>query len=210
MSRPVSQFWPAPNDTAVALLQDLAAPGALVLNGAFSRPNVPFSFPQMNRVVSLTSANDLSGANFTITGSTSSGIAVQEVIAGPNNNTIQSVNSYHVISSITCDAAVDGISIGSGQSGYLSWILYDYNRNPSPFVAAQIVVDGVINYSFGATLQDVTSVLEPYLFDTSNALNNLAVNGTGIALSGLRYYTTTINTSDDTGSLTAYYMQQGI
>lgn len=210
MSRPVSQFWPAPNDTAVALLQDLAAPGALVLNGAFSRPNVPFSFPQMNRVVSLTSANDLSGANFTITGSTSSGIAVQEVIAGPNNNTIQSVNSYHVISSITCDAAVDGISIGSGQSGYLSWNSFDYNRNGATFVAVQIVVEGTINYSFGTTLQDVTNVPDPYLVDVSGGLNNLDVNGTAISLMGLRYYTTTINTSDATGALTAYYLQPGL
>jgi hypothetical protein len=210
MSRPVSQYWPVPNETAVAALQDLAAPGALVLNGTLSRKGVPLSFPQMNRAVSLTSANNLGAANFTIVGTTSSGIAVEEVMAGPNNNTVQSANSYHTITSITCDAAVNGISAGSGQSGYLSWNQYDYNRGFSSYLAIQVVVEGNITYTFGATLEDVSSVIDPYLFDVTTDLTNQNVDGTGTAVTGLRYYTTTINASDDTGALTVYYMQQGI
>lgn len=210
MSRPVSQYWPAPNEAAVAALQDLTAPGALVLNGTFSKPGVTFSFPGMNRSVSLTSENDLSEANFTIVGATSSGVAVEEVMAGPNGDTVQSVNSYHTITSITCDSAVDGISVGSGQTGYLSWYLYDYNRRFSSYLAIQVVVEGAINYTFGATLEDVSKVEAPYLFDVTADLTNKNANGTGTAVSGLRYYTTTINASDETGSLIVYYMQQGI
>ena len=210
MSRPVSQYWPVPDETAVAALQDLAAPGALVLNGTFSRSGAPLSFPQMNRTVSLTSANDLSGANFTITGFTSSGIAVAEEIVGPDNGTVETAEIFHAITSITCDAAVNGISAGSGTTGYLSWNLFDYNRNYSGVLSVQVVVEGNITYSFGATLQDVASVLDPYLFDTTEVLDDLNANGTGLAESGLRYYTVQITDSDDTGALTAYFMQQGL
>lgn len=210
MSRPISQIWTPTDTVAVAALQDLVAPGNLILNGTFSPNGDPFSFPQMTRVVSFTSANDLSGANFTINGLTSTGISVSETLVGPNNETVESVNFYNKIFSISSDSAVNGISVGSGETGHLNWLLYDYNRDAAAFLAIQVVVEGTINYTFGATLQDVSQVLDPYAFDITNSLTAQTTNQTAVALIGLQYYTTFINSSDATGSLTSYYMQQGL
>lgn len=133
MTKPVVYNYPAASTTAVALAQTLAAAGSLILNGAMSTSGpgagatryVPF--PLNYRQVTLSSGNDLSAVNFTISG-TLAGVTVSTTIAGPNNNTVTS-NSilFDSVTSITADAGTGGHNVSAGISivGYTSPWPYD-------------------------------------------------------------------------------------
>lgn len=77
------------------------------------------------RLVSLTSAGNLSAINYTITGVGSQGQIITEVLAGPNTNTVYSVNAYIQVNSIVPSAtSVIQISIGMG-GGYTMPFTHD-------------------------------------------------------------------------------------
>src|SRR6266850_3299330 len=113
MARPVVINWPVTSNTSVAALQTLGAAGNLVINYG---PNGFFDFVNLTRKITFTSANNLAGVNFTITG-TLNGTTISEVLAGPNANTVTSVNIYDTITSIAANAAAAAVSAGTGQTG---------------------------------------------------------------------------------------------
>lgn len=105
----------AGNQNLVALAQTLVGAGPLTLNGGLALAGRLYLFARGSRL-SLTSTGNLSGVNFTITGfpSTTEGDdPATEVLAGPNNNTVQSLTSWRSISSIVADAAV-GTNVTAG------------------------------------------------------------------------------------------------
>jgi hypothetical protein len=121
MFRYLSYLWPAQDLEAVCLTQNVAVPGALLLNGTYfdAPPTVSFRARGFARQVSLTSLNDLSGAQFTISGVQNTTL-VTEVIAGPNNGTVSTTAYFDIISSISVDIAVNGISAGTGLEGAIN------------------------------------------------------------------------------------------
>lgn len=124
MSRNLQYFWPANNTQGVAALQTLAGAGALILNGTYSNAvnnTVNFIRNGFVRIVTLTSANNLSAVNFTIIG-IQNGVSIIEVIAGPNNNTVNSTNEFDIITSITTSAAAAAVSSGTGPVGFFPLI----------------------------------------------------------------------------------------
>lgn len=77
------------------------------------------------RQVSLTSASNLSGINFTIV-AMSYGVSYTEVLAGPNANTVVSVGIYQSILSITPSATSGStVSVGYANYGYFTWFMAD-------------------------------------------------------------------------------------
>lgn len=95
---------------AYATLQTRTAATPLTLQGAAASISPA-------RRISITATTDESGTNFTIVGVgvDPTGAAITgEVIAGPNNTTVNSVNAYSSITSITPDVtdAVDQVSVG--------------------------------------------------------------------------------------------------
>lgn len=126
MSRYLNYVFPAGNTEDVCLTQSLAGASNLALNGNLANAinsQVSFIEKGYSRQVSLASANDLSARQFTITG-TQNGVLVIENIAGPNANTVFSVQFYDVINSISVNGAAVAVSIGAGHSG---WIAIDVN-----------------------------------------------------------------------------------
>lgn len=148
MSRSLSYIFPAGNTTDVCLLQTLGGAGNLNLNGNLANlVNGQVSFIQKgySRQISLTSANDLSARQFTVTGM-QNGITVTEDIVGPNNNTLYSVQVYDVISSISVGGAADAVSVGTGYSGFFPLIAVNLER-------------AIINYSLAITPDDTTPTI---------------------------------------------------
>lgn len=97
-------------------------------NFASGRVNGPIAaMPQDNvRTISLTSTSNLSAMNFTFTGVNEQGLALTEVLAGPNNNTVYSKNAYFKIFSIVpSSTSVSTVSIGIG-GGYTMPYRHDY------------------------------------------------------------------------------------
>ncbi len=101
--------------------------------------------------VTLTSVNNLSGVNFIIYGMDASGTPRTETLAGPNNNTVASLNYWLAVDQIATNGAVTAVSVGNSASSATAWIPVD--RNQASFnVGLQCVVSGgAINYTVQTT-----------------------------------------------------------
>ena len=223
MARVVELSFPASNTTAVAPLQtDITTPYVFSLNpydgvndGTRYPPGVATFNGRFARKISLTSAGNMSGVNFTIVGTSLAGTALTEVLAGPNANTVESVNIYASITSITPDGAYTAVSAGTGSVGVFAPIVLSA-YTPSMNWALNINVTSTINYSVTGTL---SRVFNPT--GTTIALNAaadvFAINAALTAATTDQYYTSTqevsalfitINSSTG-GSLTGQFLQQG-
>lgn len=117
----------AATPAAAFLVNNFAYPaGYIPLNGSGS-PGASVAQLQTYGPIIFVSGSDVSGVNFTITGLDLSGNVVTEVLAGPNNTSASSVNSYWRITSIVPSAS-NPLSAGS-------------------LVIGQAVSTGVGNYS---------------------------------------------------------------
>jgi len=207
--QPRVYVWPAASNNAIALLQTLGAAGNLTLNGSLASsseggtPSVIFY--NYNRYVTLTSANDLSGVNFTITGTINSA-PVSQTIAGPDNDTVATTVVFDTVTSISASAAATAVSAGTGTFGQTRWFESDYYLNVSN-LSIQVVVTGTINYTFGTTLDNV-NLITPTLFDPISGMTNATTSQLGNYLPATNFSTIVINSG--TGSLTATFIQQGV
>jgi hypothetical protein len=164
MARSAKFIWPTPDSAAVAQLQTLAAAGNLILNGnlaVYNSNNVlnPFiTLFGINRQITLTSASNLSGVNFTITG-TYLGASYSETIAGPNADTVSTVGLYNTVTSISASAGTGGdtVSAGTGANGHTG--IYRTNEHSTvDSIGAQVIVTsglGHITYSFFSSIQSI-------------------------------------------------------
>jgi hypothetical protein len=120
MATYIQRYWAAQDLQAVSLLQNLASPGALLLNGTYSNMlsnTINFNTQGFARNVSLTSVNNLSAATFTISG-VQNNTVVTNTIAGPNANTVYTTDAFDIVSSITVNSAVNGVKVGTGLTGF--------------------------------------------------------------------------------------------
>lgn len=161
MSRSLSYIFPAGNTTDVCLLQTLGAAGNLTINGNLANlVNGQISFIQKgySRQISFTSVNNLSARQFTITGM-QNGVTITENITGPNNNTVYSVQVYDVVSFISVDGTVNGVSVGTGWQGFFPLIAINLERD-------------VINYTLTLAKLTATSISFSVYGTLDNIVNN--------------------------------------
>ena len=143
----------------VAAAQTTAGAGFLLLNGtkAFSN-TVKFVTPTR---LNLTSTGNLSTTNFTITGMVAQGPDTTgntsgpqiEVLAGPNNNVVTSLNTWTSISSIAVSAAV-----GTNVSAYGTALLANATQVELVSVNDLHLINFTI-YGFNASGQPTVEVM---------------------------------------------------
>jgi hypothetical protein len=160
MSRSLSYIFPAGNTTDVCLLQSLVGAGNLTINGNLANlVNGQVSFIQKgySRQISLTSTNDLSARQFTITGM-QNGITITENITGPNNNTVYSVQVYDVINSISVNGTAAAVSVGTGWQGFFPLIAINLERDVTNYTLtlARLTVASV-SFSVYGTLDNIVN-----------------------------------------------------
>jgi hypothetical protein len=147
--------WPAANNDDIALLQALVDNTPLLLNGRFTNErtykNVDFSYSnKMNasvvRKLTFTSAQNMGAANFTIYGRQND-LDIVENIAGPNTNTVTSVNYYDYIDKIEHTGVVAGnVSIGTSSIGFFTPATFDVkNYRKTLEYAINFVIDPADN-----------------------------------------------------------------
>lgn len=158
MASPIVLYW-APsdgNEQVIATSQDLLAAGNLVLNSNLQNSPVstsgPYLYSQVARTVALSSPNDLSLVNFTISGigsdvdmngnPTGAFAVTTEIMAGPNNESLDSTKIWKQINSISGDAVANGISAGFGTSGITQYTFMDYNKTAFYATCQMQVLDG--------------------------------------------------------------------
>lgn len=227
MSKPIKIVWPVADVAAVCALQTTAAGGGpLKINGtlATTDTSVPIYavFPSIIRAVTLTSAANLSGTQFTITGYVPNSVhLVTSVIAGPNANTVTTAEQFNIVTSVSTGAGLVGnVSVGTGRVGSTFWLLHDYFREVANAAIVVSVTANTINYTFQSTLDDPfisTPVsfapIEGVTVETVPA-DTPMINATVSILSRLEFPVHSsrilINSSDATGTLTFSFLQQGL
>jgi hypothetical protein len=205
MARPQTVLWPAISHNSIALLQTLAGPGLVNLNGYYGNQpgGIAVISDVLSRAISITSVNNLTGVNFTIVGSYL-GQPVNEVLAGPNNTTVQSVNLYDQITSITASGAAAAFSVGTGIVGYVKAFTYDFHANNAN-LSVQVEVAGAVDFTFFASLVDTFTVDN---FSPIAAMIGSAVDQFGSINFPIKYCT--VRNNAGTGSLSVTYLQQGL
>jgi hypothetical protein len=215
MARPVVFNWPALDEQAICATQNLAAPGNLTINGTLaenigSTPRVVFD--GISRVVRVASLNDLSAVNFTITGTYRSETVSEENLAGPTAGSfVETTQLFDSVTSVSADAAANGIDVGTGRSGMTHWLNADYYQQ-MPYKTIQVVVTGTIDYSYQATLDDVQTISDPEVFNPIANLTTASTSQFETAILPIAYSNIKINQvgTDETGSLAITILQQGI
>lgn len=131
----------------IAAAQDVVAdvPANIPLDNGF-----PVVFDKLARPITFTSVPNNSGITLTITGTDIWGNTATEVITGPNNSTVTSVNKYHTVISIVPSGEFFELSAGTGTTGIFYWAYLDKAANPFNLTIAGIV-SGTINYSVNQT-----------------------------------------------------------
>jgi hypothetical protein len=119
----------------------------------------PVLFPDLTRQITLTSTDDLSAVNFTITGIDGYSNVISEVLVGPHGATVTSAYYYNTITSISASGAYTNFSIGYGSTAVSTWLSLN-TMSPYPSYSIQATVYGTINYSVNQTL-DAIQYFEP-------------------------------------------------
>lgn len=162
----------------------------------------------VNRKLTLTSTGNISGVNFTITGKDYDGNAVTEVLAGPSNNTVTSVNNYYEVDSVVASGAVaTATSIGIGATGVTAWI--KGNTYPAPNSAALYI--GVSATTINVTVEgtpDNPALVTPQLFPHA-ILAAITSNDSSEWPYGVNYIRFKVNSSDGTGAARFSVIQDG-
>lgn len=231
--------FPAISTASIALGQTLAAAGNLNLNGTLKQTQIPNDggtisffpnqgktaqnssdmtvFGDFNVPITLTSTGALSGVNFTITGTLKTpynpAFPVTEVLAGPDNSTVTSVNFYNRILSITASAAVGTtISVGTGSTNaYTVWLPLNGPGASSMAAIAAFVSASGINYTVQHTYDNVFNSAETinvFSIDDASMVGATTTQESNYAFSP-RAVRLLINSST-TGSLVFYVNQSGL
>ncbi len=165
LKRSLKYIFPGAFGDEVCTLQDVGGAQSLILNGTLADligNTVSFIQRGYCRTVSITSANDLSAQTFTVRG-TQNGVYIQEDIAGPNAQTRYGGMIFDIITDISVDGAVAGVSVGSGFEGFYGLIEIDPYMSPN-------------NYSLKVT-GGGTIFRNNVTFDLYGSNDDLALNG---------------------------------
>lgn len=205
--------WPVADADGLCLLQSTASGGLMLFNGVLSTIGTagPVVLPGFNRNLTLTSANNNSTRNFIISGFRN-GIFVSETLAGPNANTVTSVEEYDTITSVVVTGgASNQVSMGTGVSGATNWIKSCANTIAYAIAIQVEVLANTINYDFQVTLDDVTTNSDPITFNPVMDLTNASTTLLDTFSDVCNYYRINVrNTSNATGALTVTFLQQGM
>lgn len=220
MSRRIVFNWLPEDTVAVSTLQTFAAPDTqvgLAIDGTASNYLYTGSmirvatFPGLQRVVTLTSTNNLSAVNFTIKG-TLNGKVVSETRVGPNNNTVSTTQLFNTITNITFDAAVTAVSAGTGFTGATNPFQFDYHSK-NGILGIQVGVTngtGAITYSTEITLDDLNEEPNPFYLSPIAAMTAAITSQVANLNQPMTYARVKITASTGTAKLAATFIQQSL
>ena len=118
----INSSFVANDPDGVCATQTPGGSGNLTINGALADGgtiNFTTAASQQPRKVTFTGTGNESGRSFTITGTDFLGTSQTEVVAGPNNNTVESTKFFNTITQIAVDGATAAaITVGSGAGQY--------------------------------------------------------------------------------------------
>lgn len=137
----------------IAASQTPTGAGNLTLNGSLVSGGV-YTAADAAHIIGIHSGSTET-ATFLVVGTNPDNVAVSETIAAPNNSTVNSVNFYKTVTSITISgAAVGAITVGTINSVSSPTILLN-TRCPTMQVSNAVIVTGTIGYGIQHTWDNV-------------------------------------------------------
>lgn len=153
----------APSANGICLSQTTGAAADLVINGALATPANP-GVGALNQIllnagykIDLTSAGNDSAVNFSFTGTDADGKALTETIAGPNANTVTTLNYFKSVTRIAASAAVaSAITLGINAAGQFvtQTVCVDMYESVT---AVAVDISGTINYDLQKAFERPTA-----------------------------------------------------
>lgn len=132
-----------------ALAQQLGGAGALTLSGALSVQTPRARRPDIPRHVGIYSAGNLSAVNFTVTYLTRHGYTVSEVLAGPNNSTVETTGNCAELVSVTADGAVGtNVEVGTTGAFETEWVPFDRTYEQYS-ITSSVLLSSTANLTYG-------------------------------------------------------------
>lgn len=176
----VSYTYQAVSDTVIAAAQTLTGAGSMTLSTTTTMTD------GVNHQITLVSTGDISGVNFTITGTDVDGVSLTETITGPNNSTVASTKYYYTVTSIVADGAV-GTNTSAGINALTrSRRIPVEHRSGSFNVGLAVVKSGTVTFDVDMTYDDIYAnapgvpacIVEPTWF-TPSAFSGKSANTDG-------------------------------
>ena len=194
----MSQFyeynWPAPIANGISLFQTTTANTPLLLNGSYVNKTTRIvNFIDFGIVprVTLNSAVNLSAITFLITGY-QNGVFISEPLAGPNANTVTSVNCFDTVTQIIPNTTnASSVQVGVASVGYFPMILLNTAKtNTSSISYALNIVAATANPATYQVFLSLKNNLGMGKYDdlTSPANGNFAAPAAAATASALIQY----------------------
>ena len=137
--------------TKIAAAATLSEAGDMNLTGSAVNDG-----SNMASTVTLTSTGNISGVNFTITGTDANGSSASEVIAGPNNTTVTTTAAFLTVTQVAANAAVStNTSVGYTATTTGQGIIFAGATRIRGVLAANVAVAGLLEFKDGSQSGDV-------------------------------------------------------
>ena len=136
--------------TKIAAAATLSEAGDMTLTGSAVNDG-----SNMASTVTLTSTGNISGVNFTITGTDANGSSASEVIAGPNNTTVTTTAAFLTVTQVAANAAVStNTSVGYTATTTGQGIIFAGATRSRGVLAANVAVAGLLEFKDGSQTGD--------------------------------------------------------
>ena len=113
----------------------------------------------------IESTGNISGVDFTITGTDENDDTLSEVITGPNNATVTTTNYFKTITQVAVDGAVGtNTSVGTTDEATSNHIPFNW-RSREFQIGLFVTVTGTINYTIQHTPDNLLAGQSPTWFD---------------------------------------------
>jgi hypothetical protein len=125
------------------------------VSGGVARFSAVGDYDKVGYQVGIASTGNLSGVNFTVTGTDQNGLPLSETIAGPNNNTVETAGYFRTVTSVSVDGAVGtDVTVGTVDEFSTATIPVDIYCDQTTIAAN---ISGTINYTVQAAYERVTA-----------------------------------------------------
>lgn len=203
----ISRTLAAAVANAICAAQQTAGAADLLINGGSAANGVATLDAQ--RIVGIASTGNLSGVNFTVYGTDQSGRAINETIAGPNNNTVSTTLNFYTVTRVAVNGAVaTNVTVGTTGVGASMPIPLDVYLQQGSTTSVTLV-SGAANYTVQVTNDDVFNNTNPLWTNHPDAaIVGKAASGIGVTTAG--YRAIRLLTNSGTGVLSMSVVQQGL
>ncbi len=136
----------------ICVAQQTVGSANLTITGAFATDGV--ATLDFARQVGIASSGNLSGVNFTVYGTDPDGNSINETLAGPNNNTVETTAYFKTVTRVAVNGAVGtNVTVGTVDEASTKTIVF----NAYDEVATTISVDvtGTISFTVQETFDYV-------------------------------------------------------